>query len=281
MDLRLDIKPFELLLVSLDGEFVRRAMAQRFRKLPAFPTWLGELPGSANLQSLRSMSSWLVGDIERSGSPLAEAGKPRLHAERLLLSLFVECLAETAPDASEMVEDIGQTQVRMARDWIDANLPEAIGVEEVAAAIGVGVRSLQKSFQRICGCSPQEFITRRRLELARQMLLTRRRASNGHRHRDDDGFLRAWPLLPALPAALRRDAFGDARAKERLRPEVGRSRGSPGGRPTKDTLEPWDSVSMRSRPGSSAVAQDRFQRLLLVGRQRRRRGPPCAARRAG
>lgn len=99
MDLRMDIKPFELLLVSLDGEFVRRAVAQRFRKLPPFPGWLGVLPQSANLASLRAMTSWLVAELERAGSALSDTGKPRLHAERLLLSLFVECLVEVMVDA--------------------------------------------------------------------------------------------------------------------------------------------------------------------------------------
>jgi AraC-like DNA-binding protein len=172
MDLHLDIRPFELLLVSIDGEFVKQAMAQRFKKLPPFASWLDVLPQSANLQSLRSMISWLVGEMERVDSPLADPGKSRLHAERLLLSLFVECLAEAAPEVSEAVEDISHAQVRMAQEWIDANLTETIGVEQVATATGVGVRSLQKSFKRIRGCTPQEFITRRRLELSRQMLLT-------------------------------------------------------------------------------------------------------------
>lgn len=171
MDLALDINPFELMLVSLDGEFVRRSMAQRFKKLPPFSNWLGELQQTASLQALRSMSSWLTTEVERAGSPLAEAGKSRMHAERLLLSLFVECLAEAAPDESAPVEDLNLAQVRWAQEWIEANLTETIGVEEVASAAGVGVRSLQKSFKRVHGCSPHEFMTRRRLESARQMLV--------------------------------------------------------------------------------------------------------------
>ena len=49
--------------------------------------------------------------MERPGSPLASSGKPRLHAERFLLSLFIESLAEAAPAATEPVEDISWTQV--------------------------------------------------------------------------------------------------------------------------------------------------------------------------
>jgi AraC-like DNA-binding protein len=171
MDLQSILNPARFLLVSLDGSFVRSAMNQRFRRLPSYPDWLDVLPQSANLDSLRSFTSWLVSGFEAPGSPLAHVGKARLHAERLLLSLFVECLAEAAPVASEAVVDAGLAHVRQAEEWIDANLGETIGVEEVAAATGVGVRSLQMSFKRVRGCSPQAFITRRRLEAARQMLL--------------------------------------------------------------------------------------------------------------
>ena len=162
----------EFLLVSLDGEFVRQAMEQRFRKLPAFGEWLGELPRSESQQSLRSFSSWLVNELDTPASPLAHDGKARQHAERLLLSLFVECLSEAVPEAMETIRDIGLAQVRRAEAWIDANLTEPIGMEEVAAAIGVGIRSLQISFKRVRGCSPHAFILRRRLEAARQMLLS-------------------------------------------------------------------------------------------------------------
>ena len=172
MDLSLDIKPFELLLLSIDGEFVRRAMVQRFDKLPPFAHWLGELRQSSNLHTLRSLAGWLAAEMEHGNSPLSQAGRSRIHAERLLLSLFVECLAEAAPSGSDRVEDVSLLQVRKAEEWIEANLTEVIGVEELAAAIGVGVRSLQKSFKRIHGCSPQEFIIRRRLESARQLLVS-------------------------------------------------------------------------------------------------------------
>ena len=170
-DLQLDIEPFKLLLVSMDGEAVRAAIAQRFRYLPSLPTWLGALPESPAVQAMRSMASWMAAELERPGSPLASLGKSRLHAERLLLSLFIESLSDAAPNATEPVEEISRTQVRRAEEWIDAHLTDVIGTEEVAAAIGVGVRSLQRSFKRVHGCSPHEFICQRRLEATRGMLM--------------------------------------------------------------------------------------------------------------
>jgi transcriptional regulator GlxA family with amidase domain len=63
-------------------------------------------------------------------------------------------------------------QVRRAEEWINAHLGEVISVDEVATATGVGVRSLQLNFKSVHGCSPNRFITARRLEAARQKLLS-------------------------------------------------------------------------------------------------------------
>ncbi|MGR4868272.1 AraC family transcriptional regulator [Variovorax sp. LARHSF232] len=171
MELKSVLGPSKFLLVSFDGKSIRDAMEQRFRKLSGYQDWLNVLPPTANLTSLRSFTAWLVSEFDNPHSPLGVAGPARAHAERLLLTLFAECLAENAPRASEAVEDIGLAQVRRAEEWIEANLAEPIGVEEVACAIEVGIRSLQMSFKRVRGCTPQAFIMRRRLQVARQMLL--------------------------------------------------------------------------------------------------------------
>jgi AraC-like DNA-binding protein len=177
IELQSTLGPARFVLVGLDGEFVRHAVAQRFRKLPTYGDWPGELPRSANLQALRSFSAWLVTEVDTPGSLLADSPNSRRHAERLLLSLFVECLTETIPQADDSIRDISLAQVRKAQAWIDANLHEPIGVEEMASAAGVGVRSLQFSFKRVLGCSPRAFLLRRRLEVARQRLLAGGEAS--------------------------------------------------------------------------------------------------------
>jgi AraC-like DNA-binding protein len=171
IDLKLDLQPFELLLVSLRGEFVRDALAHRFGRLPPLGTWVGELPSVPYVDTLRSMATWFCGELDRPGSLLAMPGKPRQHAERMLLATFVECLAEMAPRRDGAVLDIGELQIRQAEEWIDEHLTEAIGVEEIACALGVGVRSLQRTFKRVRNCSPMEAVLQRRLERARQALL--------------------------------------------------------------------------------------------------------------
>ncbi len=169
-DLHLDIRPFKLLLLTVDGELINNAMRERFRKLPPYSNWLGVLPESASLQTMRSMATWLAHELDQPLSPLGTSGKPRQHAERLLTSLIVECITAASPVEAERVLAISHEQVQRAAEWIDAHLSDAIGVEEVAAAVGIGVRSLQMSFKRVFGCSPSEHIMARRLDEAYRRL---------------------------------------------------------------------------------------------------------------
>lgn len=60
--------------------------------------------------------------------------------------------------------DIEPRAVRRAREYIDANLADAISVNDIAAASGVCVRSLQAAFHRHTGQSPMAFLRERRLE---------------------------------------------------------------------------------------------------------------------
>jgi AraC-like DNA-binding protein len=170
-ELELDIDNCKLLLVNLNPSAVWSALGQRFQKLPPIQGWHSTPASSAAVQTLRSMAMWLGAEVDRPGSPLASPGKARLHAERLLLSLFTECMAQVVLYETDSIPGVSERHVRRAEEWIDAHLTEVIGVEDVAAALDVGVRSLQISFQRVRGYSPLESIRRRRLEHTRKALL--------------------------------------------------------------------------------------------------------------
>jgi len=172
IDLRAELHPFELLIVGFDGEAVRGALKQRFPRMPSPEDWVGTLPLTASTETLRATVAWLTAELDRLGSPLTKVSRPRSFAERTLLSLFVECLAEMAPVDAERSLDIGEAQIRRAESWIEANLAEPIGVDEIAQAVGVGVRSLQLTFRRLRGCSPSEAVMKRRLEAARGCMLS-------------------------------------------------------------------------------------------------------------
>ena len=97
-------------------------------------------------------------------------GRVAANVERTMLSLFIECLAEQRFRGEEPETDPSGTQIRKAERWIDANLSDAIGVEEIATAIGVSPRSVQSAFRRVRGYSPSNAILRRRLERSRAAL---------------------------------------------------------------------------------------------------------------
>ena len=90
-------------------------------------------------------------------------------AEVHFTSQCTECKAVSLRTSIGLI-DIGRKEPE-ARSGDIMDRRESIGVDNVATAFGVGVRSLQLSFKRILGCSPHEFIMRRRLESARQMLI--------------------------------------------------------------------------------------------------------------
>lgn len=62
--------------------------------------------------------------------------------------------------------------VRKARAFIEAHLQEDINLGDIAAAVGVCSRLLQKAFAQHCGCSPMRFVTHARLQRIRQVLET-------------------------------------------------------------------------------------------------------------
>ncbi len=171
IDLKARLFPFELLIVGFSGNAVRDGLRQRFRRLSPPQEWVGALPSTPTTETLRNTIDWLTTELDRSGSALGRPGRPRSFAERTLLSLFVEALAETAPAEAEPALDVGEAHIRRAEAWIETNLTEPVGVHEMASAIGVGVRSLQLTFRRLRGLSPSEAIMRRRLEAARRSLL--------------------------------------------------------------------------------------------------------------
>jgi AraC-like DNA-binding protein len=170
-NLRLDIEPFSLLLLSLDGKFVRSALNQRFSKLPSFEEWATSFSmSSPSIATLNSLCLWVAKELENPQSPLLTQNRAAASFERTLLTLFVEALVERHPSAVEIRGDLSELHVKRAEEWIDAHLEEAIGAEEAAAALGVEAQTLVQTFKRVRGYSPAHLLLRRRLERAREIL---------------------------------------------------------------------------------------------------------------
>jgi transcriptional regulator GlxA family with amidase domain len=56
-------------------------------------------------------------------------------------------------------------------DWMDANCHRAISLSELEERSSYGRRSLQNAFHQRFGCGPMQWLRRRRLHKARQLLL--------------------------------------------------------------------------------------------------------------
>jgi AraC-like DNA-binding protein len=171
-DLKLAIQPFRLMLLGLDGAFVRHALRRRFASLPPFEQWAADLPLDAPAAaSLNSFCHWLAHELDRPESLLRTDRRAIDSLERALLAFFIEVLAAQYPTMQSAPEDLANRQIALIEAWIEANLGEPIGVEELAAVADVSTRSVQIAFRRLRGCTPVEFIRIRRLGRARQMLL--------------------------------------------------------------------------------------------------------------
>ena len=62
--------------------------------------------------------------------------------------------------------------VRVAAEYLEANAAEPVRLAELAKLTGMSVRSIQAGFKARYGCSPMAFLKQRRLELARNQLLS-------------------------------------------------------------------------------------------------------------
>jgi AraC-like DNA-binding protein len=170
-NLRLDIEPFSLLLLSLDGGFVRSALKQRFAKLPPFEEWATSFTiSSPSIATLNSLCLWMAKELENPQTPLHTQERAAASFERTLLTLFIEALVEQYPSAEDIRGNLSEAHIKRAEEWIDAHLEEAIGAEEVAAALGIDANVLVRTFKRVRGHSLAQVLLRRRLERARETL---------------------------------------------------------------------------------------------------------------
>ena len=64
-----------------------------------------------------------------------------------------------------------KSDVECARDYIEAHLTERVTVEAIAANCRVGYRQIARKFKNVYGCTISEYIRRRRVEKAKELLI--------------------------------------------------------------------------------------------------------------
>jgi AraC-like DNA-binding protein len=99
-------------------------------------------------------ASFMFEELERAFLACALKGLPSNYSEEIL----------------DRLEGAFAAHVRKARAFIESNLQEDIKLGDIATAVGVCTRLLQKAFSHQCGCSPMRFVTQTRLQRIRQEL---------------------------------------------------------------------------------------------------------------
>lgn len=163
---------------------VRAPGSGRFRALVALaPVRPGIRRGSPALpgQALPAMAEagagralhhylhYLVQECARPDSPFQRTSVRR-SAEALILDLMSELDGfDAAPAAAEIA--LAEKRVAQAEAFMRAHAEEALTIERIAEAAGVGPRALQLAFRRLRGVAPRAVLTGIRLERARARLV--------------------------------------------------------------------------------------------------------------
>lgn len=166
---------FDMLIVQLDGPTLRRVLTEDFgvtvrRALEFLPA---PHPLEGEIGSFARFVQNICGELD-SGADAFARPQVRAPLTRTLMSLV---LSELPHNYSERLQRTDSTlaprYVRAVEDYIDANLAEPIGLDDLLAVAGTSVRTLQTAFLRFRGTTPMRFLRDRRLERARAELLRR------------------------------------------------------------------------------------------------------------
>ena len=91
-------------------------------------------------------------------------------ASALLTQLMVNCINATVKQKSPGMRN--PDYVTSIRDYLDANYQDNISLDSLAQAFSINKYYLQKLFKKHIGLSPNEYLTRIRLEKAKNLLRT-------------------------------------------------------------------------------------------------------------
>ena len=123
---------------------------------------------------------------------------------RTLIDDLLHDLLDQSPDDGFAGAGIPARRARLALEILHARAEEPLSITEVAAELGMGIRSLQMLFIKTFGIGPREMLNQIRLDLARKRLLTARPDAQVTSIALDSGFTH----LGRFSEAYRR-AFGE------------------------------------------------------------------------
>ena len=107
-----------------------------------------------------------------------EASLPRaggaIYVEALATQMVVHLIRNYASikiEESQARTNLTAAQCKRLADYVGAHLHEPLSLEQMAAAVGLGLWSFTRRFRESFGCTPHSYVVDRRLEHARQLLL--------------------------------------------------------------------------------------------------------------
>jgi AraC-like DNA-binding protein len=134
---------------------------------PSDPLILASAPGAMRaLQSLHAS----VADVARRSPAILAVPAVASAIEQSLIATMIDCLSSSTMDEDRMAHRHHHAIMRRFHDKLEQSPNDALFLPEVCAAIGVPGRTLRACCQEYLGMGPKQYLTLRRLHLARQAL---------------------------------------------------------------------------------------------------------------
>jgi AraC-like DNA-binding protein len=142
--------------------------------LGARPTGKLEFSPAADRNSPRFQQLWRLISFFAEQLDCVAGQLPPLLLRELEQTILVAVLSANRHTFSDLLErdpaDTLPSHVRRAEEFIEANWHQAVTIEKLVEATGVGARAIFRAFQQTRGYSPMAFAKRVRLRHARKML---------------------------------------------------------------------------------------------------------------
>ena len=156
--------------IHLDPAFVRRVAARDLCELPPQVELHGEL--CFYNEPMRMLAMALLEEMEN------DAPHGTLYAESLATALVTVLLTMQEPwrrgEIAKRSARVGLRELRTVCEYIEAHLDGELHLEVLGALAGFGPERLRHVFRATLGESPHRYVTRRRVERARELLRSTR-----------------------------------------------------------------------------------------------------------
>jgi AraC family transcriptional regulator len=157
--------PHQKSFLSLPAKFVIERLEQVEPAAPARD--FGPLHAGSFRSPLVGRLLDLIWAETREGNPYGQ-----LFADGAALSLISLLLRLKSPPARapDEVRPLSPARLRSVLGWIEANLSESFGLEEMAASVCLSPYHFSRAFKAATGQTPRAFVTGRRIEKAKECL---------------------------------------------------------------------------------------------------------------